>query len=111
VVTTDEMNTMSPRPRVRIEGSTWRHSWCGPSACVATTRWSSSASVSATALPREAMPALQTRMSMPSNAAATSWARRSQSTGSATEPWNIAARPPLASMPATVSRAASASRW
>ena len=42
---------MSPRGRVRIDGSTSRQRWCGPSAWVAMTRASSAGSVSATALP------------------------------------------------------------
>ena len=59
----DEIMTMSPRVRVRIDGSTAWLRWWAPRAWVRTTRSSSSGSVSATLRPRLAMPALFTRMS------------------------------------------------
>ena len=55
--------------------------------CVAITFTTSAGSVSATESPREAMPALATRMSTAPNAASASSASRSTSAGSDIEAW------------------------
>ena len=51
-VATLEMKTMSPRSRSFIVGSSSRHRWCGPMACAASTRCTSSGSVVGDALAR-----------------------------------------------------------
>ena len=74
-VATDEIITMSARPLAfacaRSDGRARRLRWCGPNACVATTRIISSGSVSATVRPRLATPALATRIPMGPNASST----------------------------------------
>ena len=58
-----EIITMSPRGRVRIDGSAARQATWAPTAWVRSRRSTSSTSVSATDRPRLAIPALFTRMS------------------------------------------------
>ena len=63
IVAALEIITMSPRGCVRIDGSTSLLHAHAPNACVRSTRSTSAGSVSATLWPRDAMPALLTRMS------------------------------------------------
>jgi hypothetical protein len=109
-VAADETITMSPRGRVRIDGRARRHTWCGPSAWVATTRCSSSGSVSATLLPRDAIAPLLTTMSMNPKSATTCSTIARTCSASSTLAWYAFASPPAATMAATVSSAAAASR-
>ena len=113
-VATDEIITMSPRPcwaaRARRWGIATRDRWCGPNAWVVTTRIISSGSVSATARPRDAMPALHTRVSSPPRSDTTASTIAAHAAGSSTDASYARATPPAASIAATVSSAASRSR-
>ena len=86
-VATDETITMSPRGRVRMEGRTSRQRWWGPMAWVPRTRTTSVGSVSATALPRLAMPPLLTRRSMGPRSATTASTIRASCSASSMLAW------------------------
>jgi len=110
VVAALEIITMSPRGRSRIGGMRCLHKANAPSAWVRNSRSTSAGSVSTTLNPRDAIPALCTRMSTGPSSSSARVASASHSSGSSTDARTATARRPSALIALTVSSAASSSR-
>jgi hypothetical protein len=104
------MKTTSERSCARRRGRAALASWCGPTACTASSHRTSSALVPATGCPRLATPALLTTMPSEPNSATAAATARSLASGSSMLASTARAEAPLSVSVSTSASAAARSR-